>query len=116
MSKYNFIDLFSGCGGFSLGLSISGLQGRFAIERDPMAFSTFSSNLLGNRDVPVTKFQWPTWLPQQAWAIDDFLSEYQDELEKLKGTIQVIAGGPPCQGFSFAGKRNKDDPRNLLFE
>jgi DNA (cytosine-5)-methyltransferase 1 len=116
MAKYNFIDLFSGCGGFSLGLSIAGLQGQFAIEKDLMAFSTFADNLLGERDVPVSKFAWPAWLPQRAWPIDDFLAEHQDDLEQLRGKIQVIAGGPPCQGFSFAGKRNEADPRNMLFE
>jgi hypothetical protein len=70
MDNFSFIDLFSGCGGFSLGLSLAGLQGQFAIERDPMAFETFSANMLGNRPVPVRKFSWPEWLEQKAWSID----------------------------------------------
>lgn len=116
MPKYTFVDLFSGCGGLSLGLSMAGLQGRFAVERDPMAFDTFSDNFLGDRKVPVDKFDWPSWLEKQAWGIDELLDKHRSDLAKLRGTIQVLAGGPPCQGFSFAGRRREDDPRNQLFE
>ena len=113
---YKFIDLFSGCGGLSLGLSMAGLEGQFAIERDRMAFETFSENFLGKRTLPVPRFAWPSWLAQKAWAIDDLLAEHRPKLGKLRGKIDVLAGGPPCQGFSFAGKRQESDPRNLLFE
>lgn len=113
---YKFIDLFSGCGGLSLGLVSAGLKGQFAIERDPMAFSTFADNFLGDRLVPVAKFAWPSWLEQQAWPIDDLLAAHRADLQRLQGTIDVLAGGPPCQGFSFAGKRQESDPRNQLFE
>ena len=116
MPKYTFVDLFSGCGGLSLGLSMAGLQGRFAVERDPMAFETFSDNFLGERKVPVSKFDWPSWLEERACGIDDLLDKHRDDLAELQGTIQVLAGGPPCQGFSFAGRRREDDPRNQLFE
>ncbi|TKR54327.1 DNA cytosine methyltransferase [Allopusillimonas ginsengisoli] len=116
MTQYKFVDLFSGCGGLSLGLTMAGLQGQFAVERDPMAFSTFSDNFLGPRKVPVTKFAWPTWLEQQAWSIDDLLEKHIEDLRQLQGQVQVLAGGPPCQGFSFAGRRQEDDPRNQLFE
>src|SRR3546814_778919 len=37
------------------------------------------------------------------------------DLEKLRGQVDILAGGPPCQGFSFAGRRVEDDPRNQLF-
>jgi DNA (cytosine-5)-methyltransferase 1 len=116
MPKYNFVDLFSGCGGLSLGISMAGLQGQFVVERDPMAFDTFSDNFLGDREVPINKFDWPSWLEKQAWGIDDLLDKHHGDLAKLQGTIQVLAGGPPCQGFSFAGRRREDDPRNQLFE
>lgn len=114
--QYKFIDLFSGCGGLSLGLSMAGLEGQFAIERDPMAFETFFHNFLGDRKVPVTKFSWPSWLEQRAWGIDDLLDEHHGQLLQLQGKVHVLAGGPPCQGFSFSGKRQESDPRNLLFE
>lgn len=112
-----FIDLFAGCGGLSLGLSWSGAQGLFAIERDPMAFQTFKANFLDAPKGRVNKFAWPAWLPQRAWGIDELLGEHVGALKALRGdAIDLIAGGPPCQGFSFAGRRNPDDPRNLLFK
>lgn len=111
-----FADLFAGCGGLSLGLSLAGLNGVFAVERDPMAFKTLSTNLIDRQDIPVRPFAWPSWLEKQAWGIDDILTKHALELESLRGKIQVLAGGPPCQGFSFAGKRNESDPRNKLFE
>ncbi|MFP3679979.1 DNA cytosine methyltransferase [Pseudomonas sp. SIMBA_041] len=111
-----FADLFAGCGGLSLGLSLAGLNGVFAVERDKMAFSTLSANLLEGRDVPVRQFEWPSWLERKAWGIDEILERHPLELSKLKGKVHVLAGGPPCQGFSFAGKRLESDPRNQLFE
>lgn len=109
----NFIDLFAGCGGLSLGLSQAGMKGLFAVERDQMAYSTFTANFLA----PTSKFpfQWPSWLAAKAWPIDELLANHQAELEGLRGQVQVIAGGPPCQGFSSAGRRKEADPRNQLF-
>jgi DNA (cytosine-5)-methyltransferase 1 len=115
MKPYSFADLFAGCGGFSLGLSQAGLKGKFAIERDPMAFETFSANFIENQSSGVA-FDWPTWLAKQAWDIEHLIAQHKDDLVKLRGSIDVLAGGPPCQGFSFAGRRVEDDPRNLLFE
>lgn len=116
MSTYKFADLFSGCGGLSLGLAMAGLDGQFAIERDAMAFETFSANFLSERKLPIGKFNWPEWLEKKAWPIDELLSQHIGSLEKLEGVVEVLAGGPPCQGFSFAGRRNEADPRNQLFE
>jgi len=115
MRTYTFGDLFSGCGGFSLGLSEAGLQGVFAIERDPMAFDTFKANFLAKASKG-RRFAWPDWLSRQAWDIEQLLDKHRSDLAKLRGKIDVLAGGPPCQGFSFAGRRVEDDPRNHLFE
>lgn len=115
MTAYNFADLFSGCGGLSLGLSLAGMKGRFAIERDEMAFRTFAANFL-EREGPSGPFDWPDWLEQKAWDIEELLKVHKADLDGLRGKIDVLAGGPPCQGFSFAGRRIEDDPRNLLFE
>ena len=113
MDRRNFIDLFSGCGGLSLGLSQAGWQGIFAIERSPDAFDTFRSNFC--RHSSKYRFDWPEWLPQKAMTTAALLRRYQPELRRLRGSIDLVAGGPPCQGFSNAGKRDPNDPRNKLF-
>lgn len=106
-----YIDLFSGCGGLSLGLGNAGWKGIFAVEKDPMAFATFKHNLI---DGQFNHFDWPDWLPQKATTIQTLLKNYLDKLLSLKGKVDLIAGGPPCQGFSLAGMRNPNDPRNKL--
>lgn len=116
MSAYKFVDLFSGCGGLSLGLALAGLEGQFAVERDAMAFQTFSANFLSDRKLPVENFAWPDWLEKKAWPIDDLLAQHASDLDGLAGEVDILAGGPPCQGFSFAGRRDEADPRNQLFE
>ena len=114
MMKNLFVDLFAGCGGLSLGLAEAGWKGVFAIEKSPDAFASFRCNLI---DKPSKiQFDWPDWLPIEAMETQSLLSNYAAELENLKGRIDLIAGGPPCQGFSSAGKRNKNDPRNQLTE
>lgn len=116
MKARKFIDLFSGCGGLSLGLSMAGMQGLFAVERDPMAFDTFATNFVSGSPSRRHAFEWPSWLQQQAWGVDELLKQHKKELRQLRGQVDILAGGPPCQGFSFAGRRVEDDPRNQLFE
>lgn len=108
-----YVDLFSGCGGLSLGLGYAGWKGVFAVEKDEMAFNTFKTNMI-DRNAPYAHFDWPDWLPIKATTIQTLLKKYPDQLEKLKGTVDLIAGGPPCQGFSLAGMRNSKDPRNKM--
>lgn len=108
-----FVDAFAGCGGLSLGLMQAGLKGRFAIEHDKFAFATLRANLL-SRDSRF-KFTWPRWLPKEPIAIDPLLQNYKARLQSLEGSIDLLVGGPPCQGFSSAGRRKHDDPRNKLF-
>lgn len=115
MPPRKFVDLFAGCGGLSLGLSLAGLRGLFAVERDNMAFETFSCNLIGDDSPEAYRFEWPSWLEQRAWGIDEVLDRHKANFAQLRGKVDVLAGGPPCQGFSFAGRRVEDDPRNLLF-
>lgn len=114
MTQKYFIDLFAGCGGLSLGLKKAGWQGVFAIERTPDAFETLKHNLIEKDVVPA--FQWPKWLPCKHMTTSELISGYSDNLKKLRGKVDLIAGGPPCQGFSFAGRRNPNDPRNRLTE
>lgn len=111
--QLTFIDAFAGCGGLSLGLMQAGLRGRFAIERDKFAFSTLKENLLAEGSPH--KYIWPSWLPKEPIGILELISDYRDNLEEIAGTVDVLVGGPPCQGFSAAGRRQHDDPRNQLF-
>lgn len=108
-----FIDAFAGCGGLSLGLMQAGLTGRFAIERDRFAFATLKANLLA-KGSPY-KYVWPRWLPKEPIGIVELLTDYREQLEEISGSVDVLVGGPPCQGFSAAGRRQHDDPRNQLF-
>lgn len=110
------IDLFAGCGGLSLGLHRAGWDGIFAIERDPMAFDTLRSNLVDD-GAPYGAYQkWPEWLPVTPHNIDEFLGNetFRRSLAELAGSVTLVAGGPPCQGFSVGGKRNGADERNHL--
>jgi len=113
----SFIDLFSGCGGLSLGLMKAGWRGVFAIERCPDAFKTLEHNLIGigDHNANEPRFEWPSWLDVRSYDIKGFVRAYRRRLKSLRGEIQLVAGGPPCQGFSFAGRRTGNDPRNELF-
>src|ERR1700722_18576821 len=111
--KITFVDAFAGCGGLSLGLMQAGWQGLFAIEKDKFAFQTLKSNLIDHK--ARFKFAWPQWLPREPISIDSFLKKHGSQIRSLAGTVDLLVGGPPCQGFSSAGKRRHDDPRNKLF-
>ena len=114
VSQPTFADAFAGCGGLSLGLMRAGWKGLLAIEHDPFAFETLSTNLLcGTRPL---QYHWPTAIEQRAWDINDLLAQRGEALANLRGEVDLLAGGPPCQGFSDAGRRRRDDPRNRLFE
>lgn len=108
--ELKYIDLYAGAGGLSLGLSEAGLRGLFAIEKNFDAFSTLKYNLIDKRK----HFDWPEWLPQTNHDIREVLINYKDELMALRGTVDLIVGGPPCQGFSMAGVRDHSDIRNQL--
>ena len=111
LKKSRYIDLFAGCGGLSLGLHNSSMwQGVFAIEKSEDAFKTLKHNLISKRK----HFDWPEWLPQNHLDINKVISDYEQELRTLRGKIDLIAGGPPCQGFSMAGRRVEGDKRNKL--
>lgn len=110
MKQIKYIDIFAGCGGLSLGLCNAGFKGVFAIEKNKDAFSTLNYNLV--HDKP--HFDWPKWLPIGEHDINVVMNDYSKQLQELCGTIDLVAGGPPCQGFSMAGKREATDQRNRL--
>ncbi|MFD1193801.1 DNA cytosine methyltransferase [Seohaeicola saemankumensis] len=115
------IDLFAGCGGLSLGLKRAGFEVKLAVEKSPMAAETYFHNFIE----PVrNKADWENFLRcstvEQARrglvvaTLEQVLTS-DELLEGLKAAdIDLVAGGPPCQGFSLAGRRNPDDVRNTL--
>lgn len=107
-----YIDLFAGCGGLSLGLFNAGWHGVFAIEKSEDAFKTLKYNLIDK----CKHFAWPEWLPQTNHDIYEVLVNYKNELTALQGKVTLVTGGPPCQGFSMAGRRNEKDERNKLID
>jgi DNA (cytosine-5)-methyltransferase 1 len=108
-----FVDVFAGCGGLSLGLAEAGCKGVFAIEKSPLAFETLRYNLVNGKH---HTFDWPEWLPKEAMTCEALLANHWVQLDALKGTIDLMVGGPPCQGFSTAGHRDPADPRNQMTE
>ncbi|MEQ9440948.1 MAG: DNA cytosine methyltransferase [Cyclobacteriaceae bacterium] len=107
-----YIDLFAGCGGLSLGLHLSGWTGLFAVEKNKDAFLTLKHNLIDKKK----HFVWPEWLPQTHHDINHILEEYSENLHQLKNKVDLVVGGPPCQGFSSAGRRYEHDERNTLID
>lgn len=98
---HTFIDLFSGCGGLSLGFEMAGFEGLCAIDCWQDALDTYAFNRT------------------KANTVCGDISEIDpaDIKEKYGITdVDVIIGGPPCQGFSVAGKRIVEDKRNELYK
>ena len=99
--KLTIIDLFSGCGGLSLGFEMAGFEIGLAIDNWEDALITYRKNHNGAKTLNA-----------------DLLNLDPKEVEDKYGLhdISVIIGGPPCQGFSVAGKRIIDDDRNKLYK
>lgn len=119
----NYIDLFAGCGGLSLGIESAGFNLLFAVEKSPMAAETFYHNFIKNIDTPKEWNQYLNKSDEEKLNSKLFvgetlaLLEKPELLEKIKskiGELDLIVGGPPCQGFSLAGRRNPKDHRNIL--
>lgn len=100
-SSLNVIDLFCGCGGLSYGFEKAGYQVLLGIDNDEKALETFEMNHNHPRSI----------------CGDITQISYENDIKPLIGgkTIDVIIGGPPCQGMSLSGPRKFDDPRNKLY-
>ena len=105
-----YIDIFAGCGGLSTGLLKAGWTGLFAVEKNGDAFATLRHNLISNTN----HFRWPEWLAVSEHDINEIIKTHKEDLIGLRSSVKLVAGGPPCQGFSLAGKRDKNDQRNKL--
>jgi DNA (cytosine-5)-methyltransferase 1 len=95
--NYGVVDLFAGAGGMSLGFRNAGFAILSAVELVEVAAETHHANF-----------------PESHIFCGD-ISGYSPLEFLRRKEVQVVVGGPPCQGFSVAGKRDPNDPRNKLF-
>ena len=100
----NYVELFSGAGGLGLGFEEAGFKNVFSVEYNQQIAKTYQRNF-----------------PQNKLIIADIRTLNDEEILKLSEgkKIDVIIGGPPCQGFSLAGNIGRtfvEDERNYLFK
>jgi DNA (cytosine-5)-methyltransferase 1 len=102
--KFAFADLFAGCGGLSLGLEQAGFNGVFVNEIDEV----FAETHYFNHNIPVSNYF--------VGDINELVSDFSKAKVSLKN-LDLVCGGPPCQGFSMANRQRViDDPRNGLYK
>ena len=103
MSK-RFVDLFAGCGGLSLGMEKAGFEVAFPSDIDPICLETYIRNRnLENNKIFVGDIS----------ELNARFNEYAQNFEN----IDLVCGGPPCQGFSMANRQRLiNDPRNSLYK
>lgn len=101
MSTLNVLDLFCGAGGLSYGFESAGFDILLGIDNDAKALETFELNHKGSKSI----------------CGDITQINYEEHIKPLLNgkQIDVIIGGPPCQGMSLSGPRKFDDPRNKLY-
>lgn len=101
VKKLNVIDLFAGVGGLSLGFELAGATILMANEYD----ESIATSYVKNR-------------PNNNMIIEDITKlDIETTFKNIRNSVDVVIGGPPCQGFSQKGKRKTiNDPRNFLFK
>ncbi|MCM1222408.1 MAG: DNA (cytosine-5-)-methyltransferase [Lachnospiraceae bacterium] len=106
LQSLNFVDLFAGCGGLSEGFIMNGYNLVAANEYDKTIMSTNMFNHANDRN-------------REGFILGDITEDdiKRQLISACEGfDIGVVIGGPPCQGFSYAGWRNPEDKRNQLFK
>lgn len=106
MKKPTVLDLFAGAGGLSLGFQMAGFDIVTHVENDKWSCETLRNNFANSTILE-----------------SDIQNINPEKVKKLFGNIDVVIGGPPCQGFSIVGKsklkslgRHKNDSRNILYK
>lgn len=100
-NQHTVLDLFCGCGGLSLGFEKAGFNVLLGIDMWKDALETFKYN---HKNSAILCADLSTLSPETV----------EEKIDHQ--TVDVIIGGPPCQGFSIAGKRIVDDERNKLYK
>ena len=104
---FTLIDMFAGCGGLSLGMEQAGFKSIFFNEIIPV----FASTYLYNRSIPNGHYY-----IGDINKLNEEIGNYEHIWNNLDGGVDLVCGGPPCQGFSMANRqRIIDDPRNNLY-
>lgn len=103
MKKLTVIDLFSGAGGLSRGFYDAGYDVVIGTDFDDAALKSFEENHGGAKALKLDLFDHSN------------INILKETLDKMNKTLDVLVGGPPCQGFSLAGKRDENDERNVLY-
>ena len=103
MKELTVIDLFSGAGGLSRGFLDAGYNVLLGIDFDDSALKTFGANHGNAKALKLDLFN------------HDNINVIVDFMRGVGKQLDVLVGGPPCQGFSLAGKREEDDERNILY-
>lgn len=111
------IDLFCGAGGFSEGILQAGFDIIFSSDKSPMVEETYTNRhkQLGLIEGVDTHFELADIKELTSEKIFESINSLKYGNVFKRGTVDVIFGGPPCQGFSRLGKRDSKDPRNMLF-
>ena len=91
------VSLFSGCGGLDLGFHELGYDLVYACDNDPSAIQVYQKNI-----------------DKRAYVRDVTTEQFHADINSL-GNCDVVLGGFPCQGFSKAGPKNRNDSRNFLY-
>lgn len=103
--KYTCVDLFCGAGGLSRGFLDAGFDVVLGVDFDDAVLETFKKNHDGATAMKLDLFD-----HNNITVIQDFL------IKKGVNKLDVLVGGPPCQGFSYAGKMDINDKRNFLYQ
>ena len=106
VDKLTCVDLFSGAGGLSRGFMDAGFNVVMGVDCDDASLKTFKENHGESKAVKLDLFDHEN--------IDVIIGELRKDNISV-GDLDVLIGGPPCQGFSIAGPRNMNDKRNRLY-
>lgn len=98
------VDLFCGAGGLSRGFIDASFEVVLGIDHEEAALKTFTKNHNNAQTLLLDLFDHSN------------IEKIKENLDNRKIKVDVLVGGPPCQGFSLAGKRDEDDDRNILYK